>query len=159
MQDASEIIEAARTVLRSEPRVGDSYGDVAVSVEAGALTLDGEVPSVAAKKLVLGRCAALPGVTGIVDRLRVKPAQRMGDEEVRDLVCHALVQDSALLGFAVRQWEYDHYEPLRDPPDARGAVEVRVEEGVVTLDGAVDSLADRLEARGLDDFEINVIDV
>jgi hypothetical protein len=38
----------------------------------------------------------LPEVTGILDRLRVRPAQRMGDGELRDLVRDAVLQEPAL---------------------------------------------------------------
>ena len=74
------VIEAKiRAALKSEPRLGPSFHLRQIVFEDdGSLVLEGEVPSVAAKKLALERAAAVPGVTGIVDRLHVKPATSMG---------------------------------------------------------------------------------
>ena len=75
----------ARALLRGEPRIDLHRTPIALAFEDGVMTVEGEVADVAAKKLALERIAAMPEVIGIVDRLHVKPAQRMGDGQIRDL--------------------------------------------------------------------------
>ena len=57
----------------------------------GVLLLEGELENIAAKKLALEHAAAVGGVSGIVDRLRITPATPMGDGEIRDHVRDALL--------------------------------------------------------------------
>ncbi len=57
----------------------------------GVLTLEGEAEHVAAKKLSLELAIAVPGVTGIVDRLHVTPSTHMGDGAILDAVRDALL--------------------------------------------------------------------
>jgi osmotically-inducible protein OsmY len=78
------VLNHARAALRSEPRLRPSHTAIYLSFSEGVMTVEGEVENVAAKKLALEHIAAVPGVTGILDRLRVSPAQKMGDGEVRD---------------------------------------------------------------------------
>ena len=67
-----------RAALRSEPRLGPDFSPERLDIDGeGTLTIVGEAPSVAAKKLALERVAALAEVTGILDRLRVAPASPM----------------------------------------------------------------------------------
>ena len=57
----------------------------------GVLLLEGELENIAAKKLALEHAAAVGGVIGIVDRLRITPATPMGDGEICDHVRDALL--------------------------------------------------------------------
>jgi osmotically-inducible protein OsmY len=108
----------------------------------GILTVEGEVRSVAVKKLLLERGAAHPAVDGIVDRLRVAPAQPMGDSQIRDLVRDALLEEAALAEVAIREAVKGENFTVREPPGVcLGDISVEVEDGVVTLDGLVPSLA------------------
>lgn len=134
----NHMVELVRRALASEARA------VAIEYAAGVLTLDGEVPSVAAKKLALERAAAVPGVDGIVDRLRVVPAERMGDGRIADLLRDALLQEPAFADFSVRGAVAGRpIEAIRSPAAARGSLEFSVGDGVVTLDGQVPGLDDK----------------
>ena len=85
-----------RAALRSEPRLGPSFHLKALGIEPdGSLVLDGEVPTIAAKKMALEKVAAIPGIIGIVGRLHVEPATRMGDGEIRVHVRHSLIEEPA----------------------------------------------------------------
>jgi len=98
------------------------------------------VPDLAAKKVALEISAAVPGVEHIVDRIRVEPAARMGDDEIPQPRPRPPARGAAL-------------QPLlRAPPapaeaaglapgDVLGAIGLSVAEGVVTLDGYAPSLA------------------
>jgi osmotically-inducible protein OsmY len=139
----TEVLDRVRAALASEPRLDLHRFPIELTFAEGTLTLEGEVKDVAAKKLALERVAALPEVTGILDRLRVRPAQRMGDGEVRDLVRDALLQEPAFADFALRRRLGERVETVREPPEARGVIEIEVEDGVVTLNGRVPGLDDK----------------
>ena len=139
----TEILNRVRAALASEPRLGLHQFPIELSYLDGTLTLEREVGDVAAKKLALERAAALPEVIGIVDRLRVRPAQRMGDGEIRDLVRDALLQQPAFADFAIGERFGDRIETARKPPEARGAIELEVGDGIVTLNGRVPGLDDK----------------
>jgi len=139
----TEVLNRVRAALASEPRLDLHTFPIELSFAQGTLTLEGEVGDVAAKKLALERAAALPEVTGIIDRLRVRPAQRMGDGEIRDLVRDAFLQEPAFADFAIRRRLGERVETVREPPEARGAIDLEVEDGVVTLNGQVPGLDDK----------------
>lgn len=139
--DAERALDAVRQALTGEPRIDLVRHPIALGYEAGVLTLEGELSDVAAKKLALARAAAVRGVHHVVDRLRVAPAQRMTDGEIRDHVRDALLQEPALADCAIGVWVKGALESARSPDGARGGVEIRVEDGVVTLDGEVPGLA------------------
>ena len=65
-------------------------------LKIGDLILTGEVESIAAKKLALVAVSETHGVGRIVDRLKVTPAEKMGDAEIRDHVCKVLFEEPAL---------------------------------------------------------------
>lgn len=138
MTERTEILEAVRRALVSVPRIGPAAHRLTMDYAKGALTLAGELDSVAAKKLALEAAAALQGVDGIVDRLRVAPAQPMGDKEVRDLVCDALLQEPALTELTLREKIKNEFVTIREPVrDPHREIRVSVTDGVVTLDGEV----------------------
>jgi len=139
----TEVLNRVRAALVSEPRLDLHRFPIELSFAQGTLTLEGEVGDVAAKKLALERTAALPEVAVIIDRLRVQPAQRMGDGEIRDLVRDALLQEPAFADFAIRRRLGERVEKVREPPEARGAIDLEVEDGVVTLNGQVPGLDDK----------------
>ena len=141
MRDGSAILGAVRAAIAAEPRIDARHHHLALAYDAGAVTLEGELGTVAAKKLALERAAAVCGVQGVVDRLRVAPAKRMGDSEIRDHVGDALLFEPALARCALRLRSGRMVRALREPDGAAGSVTVGVEGGVATLDGEVPSLA------------------
>ncbi|MBI4183012.1 MAG: BON domain-containing protein [Proteobacteria bacterium] len=142
MSATEPILDRVRAALRSEPRLDLHRFPVRLGFADGVLTLEGEAANVAAKKLALERAAAVGGVVGIVDRLRVRPAQAMGDGEIRDRVRDALIAESALAEVAIREWVKGGLRTAREPSAAAGGeIRIRVEDGVVTLDGDILSLA------------------
>jgi osmotically-inducible protein OsmY len=144
MADTHHILESVRKALASEPKLNLRNHPIAMNLDGETLTLEGETPSVAAKKLALEHAAALPGVTGIVDRLRVKPAQPMGDGEIRDLMRDALIQEPAFAEYVIQERVKNDVAPIRGAPGgARGSIEISIKDGVVTLNGAVKGLDEK----------------
>jgi len=141
MSERERILAEVRAALHTEPRVPPGT-KVGLDFADGTLTVAGEGPDVAVKKRLLALAAKHPAVTGIADRLRVAPAARMGDKEIRDHVRDALLSEPALAEVAILERIGDKIVAARRPPAAhRGAIGLSVEDGVVTLDGDVPGLA------------------
>lgn len=135
------VLAEVRASFRSEPRFGP-HGHVELDFSNGTLIIEGEVPTVAAKKLLLEHAAAHPAVDGIVDRLHVAPLQSMGDSQIRNLVRDALLEEAALGEMAIQEVAKGETLTVREPPDrCGGEISIEVEGGIVTLDGVVPSLA------------------
>lgn len=142
MPSQADILESIRKALRSESRVDLPHHPIELRLDDGALTMEGEVANIAAKKLALERAAAVPGVAGIIDRLRVAPAQPMGDGEIRDLLRDALLQEPALAELAIQETVKGEVLTVREPAERRrGWICISVTDGVVTLNGDAPSLA------------------
>jgi osmotically-inducible protein OsmY len=138
------VLNRARAALRSEPRLRPSHTAIHLEFSEGAMTVEGEVENVAAKKLALEHIAAVPGVTGILDRLRVSPAQKMGDGKIRALVRDSLLQDPALSNLTIQIVDKGGLVMIREIPGGGvGSITLRVEDGIVTLDGEVPGLAQK----------------
>lgn len=145
MPEQDELIEAVRLSLRREPRLGAGLhlkkilpaGDGAVIVEA-------EVERVAQKKIALERAASVAAVTGIVDRIRVRPGSEMSDEDIRAHMCKALAGDRAFDAAAISERIDDRIRTLRPARgDSHDHIMVESHEGVVVLTGQVPGLASK----------------
>lgn len=135
---AGDGVGAVRRALASVARLDLLRHPLALALEDGVLVMEGEVADAAAKKLALERAAAVPGVHHIVDRLRVQPARRMSDAEIRDHLRDALLSEPALRGCGVRV--ATGAPPPTESPPPPFTVEAHVEHGVVTLAGEVPGL-------------------
>lgn len=139
------IIKAVRAAFEREPRinlhrypVNTDFGD------DGVLTLEGEAENIAAKKLSIELAIAVPGVRGIVDRLHVAPATRMGDGAVLDAVRDALLQEPILQNCTIRCKHKGRVETAREVlVEPHGVIDVSVRDGVVLLDDHVTSLTQK----------------
>ncbi len=142
MSVENDIRGAARAALQSEPRTGHGFRlDRVAFTEDGSLVVEGEVESVAAKKLALERIGALPSVDLIVDRLHVRPAETMGDAEIRAHLRNALVQEPSFAGLQVTELKGVSRERISSPPEPIGDLDYEVENGIVTLNGSAPGLS------------------
>lgn len=135
------IVEVA-AALEREPSVNFRRFPVQIEFSDGVLTLEGEVEQIAAKKKALELAAAVKGVTGIVDRLRLVPAAPMEDGEIRVHVCNALLAENLLASCSIRAIVKKNPEVVRGE-GVRGSIDVEAEDGVVILNGAVASLSEK----------------
>lgn len=140
MQRQSDVLNAIRGALSSEPKVREALGAIRLEFSEGVLTVEGEVPNVAVKKLALERAAAVPAVDGIVDRLHVRPAVPMGDQEIGNSVRDALLQEPWLADCELTLLRNGREESVRRVESPRGAISISVKDGIVTLDGELPSL-------------------
>jgi osmotically-inducible protein OsmY len=142
MVQRANIGKTALVAMRSEPRVGPHFKpDILKVDEEGTATIEAEVANVALKRLVLERLAATPGVSAIIDRLRVKPAMVMSDDGLLDHLRLAYYQEPAFQGLRITQREGSAAKLVRDALQASsGEIEIEVKDGVVILNGRVPSL-------------------
>jgi len=137
-----KILGEVRAAFEHERRINLHRYPIQIAFSDGDLVLEGEVEDIIAKKLALELAAALPGVSGIVDRLCVTPAQPMGDGEIRDHIRDALLQEPVFASCAIRVWEKGRVTMVREATrEPASMIESRVDEGVVTLNGQVSSLS------------------
>jgi len=142
MPTIQTILRKVQAALEIDPYVDIHHHQLKMGMEDGALVIEGEVGSVAAKKLALEHAAAVDGVRGIIDRLHVAPAERKGDGEILELLYCLLEEESVLLRCVLRVWDKGQWETRRKPDDERlGEIWIRVEDGIVTLNGSVISLS------------------
>src|SRR5262249_22752164 len=96
-------IKKIREALESQPpvRVYQHPIQIAFNEVDNTVTLQGEAPDIAAKKLALELTAAVPGLRGVVDRLRVAPGERMSDKEIRNHIRDAFIQEPAFANCAI----------------------------------------------------------
>jgi osmotically-inducible protein OsmY len=140
--DQETVLKEIRAALERETRINLHRYPIRLSFSADDLVLEGETENIAAKKLALELAGAEVSTARIVDRLRVAPAERMGDAEIRDHVCKVLIQEPALDTYTIRARRKDKMEILRQSAvEPAGDIRVEVEDGVVILNGHVPSLS------------------
>lgn len=91
-----------------------------IKLEDNAVVMEGMVDRIAHKKKALLIAMGIPGVTGVIDRLRVRPSTHMGDKEIVKHLLDALSE-----------------EPTIDA----SRVAFQVKDGVVDIEGVVPSLS------------------
>lgn len=142
MNDKERIIKVVAAALEREPDVNLHRFPVQIEFDDGVLTLEGEVERITAKKKALEVAAAVSGVTGIVDRLRLVPSTQMQDDEIRDHVCNTLLAENSLGSCAVWAIVKKKPEVIREADQGvDGSIDVEVNDGVVILNGTVTSLS------------------
>lgn len=136
------IVKTARAALEREARVNLHRHPITIRLDDDVLVLEGEVYDIAAKKLALGLAAAVAGVRGIVDRLRLVPSERKGDGAIRDSCVKFVLGEPTLRNCGVRMRHKGRVDTVRqvDAP-AAAYIEISVQDGVITLDGEVGSLS------------------
>jgi osmotically-inducible protein OsmY len=139
--NAAEVAKNLRAALEHEPGVNLHRDRIEVDFSNGVATLSGEVRNIAAKRLTLELAAAIPAVSGIVDRLRIRPAVPMGDGAIADRVEQALTGESAFDDCGISRQVGEARTVVRPAASPARWIEIRVADGVVTLDGHVPSLS------------------
>jgi osmotically-inducible protein OsmY len=141
MTHQDQVLKAVHAAFEREPRINLHKYPVRMDFSDGVLTLEGETEHVAAKKLSLELAIAVPGVTGIVDRLHVTPSTHMGDGAILDAVRDALLYAPGLQNCTIQVKHKGTWETVREVTvTPHGVIQVSVTDGVVLLDDHVTSL-------------------
>ena len=130
--------------LERETRINLHHHPIKIEAADGTVTLEGEVADVAAKKLAVQLAAAVDGVRAVIDRLRTTPGERRGDGAVRDSAARLLLQQPELRNCGLDVRTNGRVETLRAvDEDAAGEITLSVTDGVIVLDGHVQSQSHR----------------
>ena len=144
VSERNRVLKEVRAALEREPCINLHKFSVEMEFSDGVLTLEGETEHIATKKLSLELAVAVRGVTGIVDRLHVTPATRMGDGAILDAVCDALLQEPTLMKCSIYVIRKGQLETVREvTQEPHGAIRVSVTDGVVLLDDHVTGLTQK----------------
>jgi len=136
-----DLAQRALTAARSEPRLGPGFHPSLIEVDdGGVLTVEAEVDSLAQKKLALERMAAIPGVVGVVDRLRVRQGAHVSDDGLLDQLRRLFSEDPDFAHLRLVQTEAGRTRLARDVPEPAGELELEVQGGVAILNGSAPSL-------------------
>lgn len=147
MQSNETVVKQAQAAIERAARLDPRNSPIAMTFNEGTLTVDGWVPHIGAKKQVLRATNSVPGVTEVVDHLRMGSNHPLGDGATRDAVCKQLLESVDFQTCAIYAWVKGERKVLREAPaaatgtDAAGVIEVAVADGVVRLSGEVISLS------------------
>ncbi|HHL40301.1 MAG TPA: BON domain-containing protein [Deltaproteobacteria bacterium] len=94
--NGDEKVKALKAAITKNVGLGPAAGDVEVTREGDALVVAGEVDSISRKKRILLLAMGVEGVSGVVDRLTVRPAASMTDDEIRSHLADAFAGEPAM---------------------------------------------------------------
>jgi osmotically-inducible protein OsmY len=142
VETEASLVKRIRAAFEHEARINLHRHPVRISVEGDAVVLEGEVENIAVKKTALGIAAATPGVTGLVDRLRIARPTRMTDAEIRGRLRDTLQQEPAFRDVTLLVGSPGRRESIRKAQGEPYAfIDAAVDDGVVTLNGQLPSLS------------------
>jgi osmotically-inducible protein OsmY len=138
---------AVLQTFRADPRLGPHFNLDRIAVEAdGTLALEGEVSSVAEKKLAVLLAARSTGVSRIADRVHVRLAAPVSDKAMRVQLRETLATDVDFIDLELREDVAPgvlatEFKPVASPAGGfRGCVDIEVEDGVIILNGSIPTL-------------------
>lgn len=141
MEINESILKQVQAAVEHDAHINLPSRMVGVAFDGSLVTLDGEVPSVAAKKMAVEAAGAVSGVRGVIDRLRVGHAVISSNGALRDAVCELLLDDVDFRNCGIHAKVKGRLETLREQgAEGSGCMVVAAEDGVVTLTGDVISL-------------------
>ena len=106
----------------------------------GELIVQGYVSSVAAKRRAISLARLIGGEARVVDRLRRRRTTEAGDRELGQAAAERLAAEPIFMEHAIGLRHGGQEDVLHDAGDTPYAVHLSVEDGVVRLDGVVQSL-------------------
>ncbi|MFQ5466215.1 MAG: BON domain-containing protein [Thermodesulfobacteriota bacterium] len=117
--EGADPVKTLKAALTERLHIDHATNPITCAVEDGAMVIEGLVDDIAQKKRALLIAMGLEGISGVVDRLKVRPAREMTDEEIHQHVTDAISWENTL---------------------AATGISVEVNDGVVDLEGTVGSL-------------------
>jgi osmotically-inducible protein OsmY len=147
MNPREVITKQIHALLERERRINLHRYPISIRNADGVAILEGEVGDIAAKKLALELAGSVVEVRGVIDRLRVAPAERRGDGAIRDSVVRFFLAEAEFRNCTIRSRVNARDARWREGNgEASGDIEIGVADGVITLEGHVISVPHRLFA-------------
>lgn len=143
IQQESDVGKEVKAALEVEPRVDLHRFPINVVSDGDGLRLEGEVESIAAKRVALALARRVSGMEQVIDALRLVPVEPRGDGDIRDTFARGLLQQPELRNCTLRQHNKGREELVQEAHDdwPSGEIAFGVAEGVLTLEGKVISLS------------------
>lgn len=137
----NERIRAVRAALEHERAVNLHRDSIEITADGDTLILEGEVENIITKRRALQIARAAVDNTRILDRLKIRVAEPLGDQALAQSVIDALNSEPVFQYFAIG---------TAPPSDERNDwIAVHAEQGRVTLRGSANSLSHRRMAEVL----------
>lgn len=142
-QQETDIGKEVKAALEVDPRVDLHRFPINVVNDGDGLRLEGEVESIAAKRIALALAQRVSGMQRVIDELRLVPVEPRGDGAIQDSFARGLLQQPELRNCTLRQHDKGREELVQEAHDdwPSGEVAFGVVDGVLTLDGKVISLS------------------
>lgn len=140
----SDVGKEVKAALEVDPRVDLHRFPINVVNDGnGGLRLEGEVETIAAKRVALSLARRVSGMEQVIDALRLVPAEPRGDGEIRDAFARGLLQQPELRNLTLRQHNKGREELVQEAHDdwPSGEIAFGVADGELTLEGKVISLS------------------
>ena len=139
----TDVSKEVRAALEVDPRIDLHRFPISVVSHGDGLRLEGDVQTIAAKRVALKLAQRVSGMQQVIDALRLVPAEPRGDGEIRDAFARGLQQQPELRNCTLRQQNRGKTEMVQEAHDdwPSGEVGFAVEDGVLALDGKVISLS------------------
>lgn len=137
-----QLLKKAQAAIEAEQRINIRSFPLHLELQDSRLVLDGDVESIAVKRLVVRLAERIDGIHGVVDRLHVVSSELRADGEIANSLTQLLQGQIDLKNCAIRHRVGSRIESLRDPihEDRSGEITYSVVDGVVILEGHVISL-------------------
>lgn len=113
-------VKALKAVLTDELHIDLRENPIQCGMESESLFIEGTVERVSQKKRALLKAMELAGAVGVIDRLKVRPASAMSDDEIMKHMTDAIEEEPTLRPYGVK---------------------VEVKDGIIDLEGEVWSLS------------------
>lgn len=144
------LLQRVQAAIEGEPRIRFHSSPLHVELKDNRLLLDGDVESVAAKRLAARLAAEADGID-VVDQVCVTPAEMRSDGEILDSYTQLLLGQIDLKNCAISRRAKGRMELLHQTQDddRSGEFTFSVDDGVIILEGFVISLSHKRVAEVL----------
>jgi hypothetical protein len=143
------IISQLKAAITQDPATRAIGNQVRIREEGGQLVIEGPTPSIAVKRATAVLAQRIAGAA-VDDRLWVEPAMANPDDKLLAEVGNFLQEEEEFRNLVIKVWEKGRQEILQQPDDASGGqISIKVENGNVIFDGAVESLAHKRLLEGV----------
>lgn len=139
----TDVSKALKAALQVDPRVDVHRFPIQVVSDGDGIRLEGDVGTIAAKRIATRLAHGMCGEARVVDSLRLVPTEPRGDGDIRDAFTRGLQQQTELRNCTLRQHNSGRLEMVQEAHDdwPSGEIGFGVVDGVLTIDGKVISLS------------------
>jgi osmotically-inducible protein OsmY len=143
----SDLLQKLIEIIEADPRIQPAGAPIAVSLDAdGSVTLEGEVATVASKRVAYARVSRLPDVFSVVDHLRVASERLVDDEQIRRRLLDLLFEDPCFEDYELCGSTAGQGRARQTSGKQALRIDLDVTDGVVSLSGRVRSPLHKLLA-------------